>query len=73
MVTPSQKNAAFYAEHIPQAKLITVKGASHFSFMNRCSKLGQEGMPHLCQDTLNRQQFHEKVSKQIIEFLNNWS
>ena len=68
-VTPSQENATFYAEHMPSTKLISTKDSSHFSFMNKCSELGKEITPHLCQDTLNREQLHEEVSAHIIEFL----
>jgi predicted dienelactone hydrolase len=70
-ITPAVENASFYASNIPNAQLLTINGAGHFTFLNNCSKLGLTLTPNLCSDDplINRSQIHEQVGDNIVKFL----
>jgi len=70
-ITPKAANAEFYAKHIVNAELLTLKGAEHFTFMNKCSATGLKFTPHLCADDPNRDAVHEQAIQKATEFLAN--
>ena len=53
----------------PLARLTVLKNANHYSFMNRCSTLGQRLTPYLCQDTNVRANVLRETFKMIEAFL----
>lgn len=70
VITPAPTNAGYYSAHIKNTKLLTINGASHFTFMNKCSPLGMKITPHLCNDAPTaRLKAHKKAAEKIISFL----
>lgn len=70
-ITSEKDNASFYAKHIPNAQLITMKDVEHFSFLNQCSVLGQKILPQLCKDSFKREEIHNYASENIVHFLSD--
>jgi len=70
-ITPKASNAEFYAKYIENAEIFTLKGAEHFTFMNKCSATGLKFTPQLCVDNAKREAVHDQTIQKVTEFLAN--
>lgn len=68
-ITPKKENAEFYAKGIKGANLFIIKGAEHFTFMNKCSAVGFKITPHLCASDTKKTKAHKRVTDKIYDFL----
>lgn len=68
-ITPLESNAQRYANGIPSSKLVVLKEAQHYSFLNECSPLGGKITPYLCEDSLQRKKIQNETILKINEFL----
>lgn len=68
-ITPRKKNAEFYAKGINGAELLIIKGAEHFTFMNKCSAVGINVTPYLCSAEDKKASAQALVIDRIYDFL----
>ncbi len=72
-VTPQKTNAQHYAKHLKKTEIVVIKGAAHFTFLNKCTPFGNAILPaNLCKATGSaKQDKSQKMAiNKIIEFLN---
>lgn len=71
-ITPAQKNARHYAKFLPNAEILVIKGATHFTFMNKCTTFGKIILPaKLCKGAglSNQSKSHRAAMNKIVAFL----
>ncbi len=69
--TPPGPNAAFAAEHIPDAKLTVLEGdVDHEIFVNECTPLGRDEFPEACVDApgVDRAAIHRDIAETAARF-----
>lgn len=69
LVTPMATNAARIARLVPGARLTTLPGVTHYTFLNRCSDRGVQILD-LCRDPapVNRATIHRQVGDMAVRF-----
>lgn len=68
-VTPKESNSSYYAKNIKNVETLTFEGAEHYTFMNKGSSLGFKITPHLCSDSMIRDEIHERIAQKMMDFL----
>jgi predicted dienelactone hydrolase len=69
--TPPAENAAFAAEHIPDARLDILPGpVSHEIFGNECDEVGRDNFPDACNDApgVDRAALHSYIGDVAVTF-----
>lgn len=69
-VTPTAENAEYIREHVHGAKLTSIPGAGHATFLDLCTPAGRQSVPTYCSDgpDVNRAAVHEQVDGMAEEF-----
>jgi predicted dienelactone hydrolase len=67
---PPATNVQRIAGFLPQASLLMLPGASHYTFIDECLPAGVERLPNLCKDGpgVNREAVHEATAARVLTF-----
>lgn len=69
-IAPSAENAARFARDIRGARIETIPGAGHYTFLSECTAAGMTELPQLCADGagVDRVGMHQRVGELAVAF-----
>lgn len=71
-VAPVATNAQRFADGIEQAELTTLPDVGHYTFLSRCTEIGQRALPQLCVDeAVDRATIHRQVRRLALQFFDH--
>ncbi|MEL7061345.1 MAG: alpha/beta hydrolase [Acidobacteriota bacterium] len=69
VIAPSVTNAEYISSHVPDARLETIAGAGHYTFLNPCTAHGRRHVPLCAEPEVVRDDVHGEVAERIAAFL----